>query len=272
MGRPRLFLVLALGLLILALAVPVALPQGRFIVLATTTSTEDSGLLDYLLPQFAAQTGIQVHEIAVGTGQALGIASRGDADVVLVHAPKSEQAFVAAGDGVDRVLVMYNYFILVGPAADPAAARGDNATAAFQHIAACRCPFASRGDGSGTLVKELQLWASAGLAPGPSEWYKETGQGMGATLLIANEFRAYTLADDGTYAVMRPRLNLAVIVENQPPLLNQYSVILVNQTKHPNVRHADAKVFHDWLIGPIGQDLIRKFVVNDRHLFTPNAP
>ena len=134
MGRPRLFLVLALGLLILALAVPVALPQGRFIVLATTTSTEDSGLLDYLLPQFAAQTGIQVHEIAVGTGQALGIASRGDADVVLVHAPKSEQAFVAAGDGVDRVLVMYNYFILVGPAADPAAARGDNATAAFQHF------------------------------------------------------------------------------------------------------------------------------------------
>ena len=271
MGRRRLLLALVVATIIVALAVPAVLPQGRFIVLATTTSTQDSGLLDYLLPRFTAETGIQVKEIAVGTGQALALGARGDADVVLVHAPKSEEAFVAAGDGVDRRHVMYNYFILVGPANDPAGATGDNTTAAFQRIAACGCTFMSRGDGSGTNTKELQLWSAAGVTLGSAGWYKEAGQGMGATLRIASQLRAYTLSDDGPFYVMKSQLQLAVIVENQPPLLNQYSVILVNSTKHPNVRSEDATVFHDWLVSVEVQTLIGLYGVGGYFPFHPNA-
>jgi len=273
MRAPRgLALPLIVALLAAAILVPPVLPHGREIVLATTTSTEDSGLLDYLLPQFTAKTGITVREIAVGTGQALEIGRRGDADVVLVHAPMAEAAFVAAGDGIDRVHVMYNYFVLVGPAADPAGASGDNTTAAFQRVAACGCAFVSRGDGSGTNIKELQLWALAGLTPEPSGWYKEAGQGMGATLRIADRLGAYTLSDDGTFYVMKPQLDLAVIVENQPPLLNQYSVILVNPATHPTVRYADAAAFHDWLVSAEGQALIAAYEVSGRRPFNPNAP
>ena len=244
---------------------------GGLILAVATIVLALAGLLDYLLPRFTAETGIQVKEIAVGTGQALGLASRGDADVVLVHAPKSELAFVAAGDGMDRAQVMYNYFVLVGPAGDPASAAGNDTAAAFRRIAGCGCTFFSRGDGSGTHTRELQLWSAAGSAPESGGWYKETGQGMGATLRIANQLRGYTLSDDGTFYVMKPQLDLAVLVENQPPLLNQYSVILVNQTKHPNVRFNEARVFHDWLVGIEGQELIGLFGIAGYFPFHPNA-
>ncbi len=267
----RIVLPLLLAALVLGLVTPVALPQGRAIVLATTTSTEDSGLLDFLLPRFTGETGITVRGIAVGTGQALELGRRGDADVVLAHAPGKELAFLQEGHAAYREPVMFNFFILVGPPGDPANARGDNVTLAFQRLAACECPFISRGDGSGTHTKELELWRLAGLAPAPGAWYKEAGQGMGATLRIADQLHAYTLADDGTFATMRSRLDLGVIVENVPPLQNQYTVMPVNPATHPDVRYADADRFAQWLIGPKGQALIASFRIGGRTIFTPNA-
>jgi tungstate transport system substrate-binding protein len=272
MSPRRLFIPLLVAVLVAALAVPVVLPRGPEIVLATTTSTEDSGLLDYLLPQFTAETGIRVKVIAVGTGQALELGSRGDADVVLTHAPAKERTFLEEGHAAYRAEVMYNYFVLVGPTDDPANGTGINVYNALQHIALCRCTFVSRGDDSGTHTKELQLWRDAGRIPEPSAWYKESGQGMGATLRIADQLRAYTLSDDGTFFVMRDRLDLAVIVDNQPPLLNQYSVMPVNASTHPSVRFAQADAFAQWLIDPAkGQAFIAEFIVSGRQTFTPNA-
>ncbi len=272
MSPRRLFLPILVAALVVALSLPAVLPRGSEIVLATTTSTEDSGLLDYLLPIFTAETGIHVKVIAVGTGQALELGSRGDADVTLTHAPAKERAFDEAGHAAYRLEVMYNYFVLVGPPGDPAHGTGTNVHYALQQIALCRCTFISRGDDSGTHTKELQLWRDAGRIPEPSDWYKEAGQGMGATLRIAGELGAYTLADDGTFFAMRDAVDLAVIVENQPPLLNQYSVMPVNASMHPNVRAAEADAFARWLVDPAkGQALIASFVIGGRQIFTPNA-
>lgn len=270
--RRRLLFLVALTALAAALLVPSVLPEGRTIVLATTTSTEDSGLLDFLLPRFTEETGILVRVIAVGTGQALELGRRGDADVTLTHAPSKELAFLNAGHASYRRQVMFNQFVLVGPPDDPAGiAGGTNISFAMAALARCHCTFLSRGDDSGTHTKELELWRLAGLAPEPSEWYKEAGQGMGATLRIADQLRAYTLSDDGTYFTMAHRLDLVVIVENDPRLRNQYSVMPVNPSVHPTVRFADADIFAQWLTGARGQALIASYTVGGRTIFTPNA-
>jgi len=272
MVQRRVLIPILVAALLVAIALPAALPRGREIVLATTTSTEDSGLLDYLLPKFTAETGIHVRVIAVGTGQALELGRRGDADVVLTHAPARELEFEQAGHAAYRRAVMYNYFVLVGPADDPANGSGTDVYHALRQIVRCLCSFVSRGDDSGTHTKELQLWRTAGLVPKPSLWYKEAGQGMGATLRIADQLPAYVLSDDGTYHTMRDRLDLAVIVENQPPLLNNYSVMPLNASKHPNVRFAWADAFAQWLTDAAkGQALIARYAVGGRQVFTPNA-
>jgi len=268
----RVLIPILVAALLVAIALPAALPRGREIVLATTTSTEDSGLLDYLLPRFTADTGIRVRVIAVGTGQALELGRRGDADVVLTHAPAKELEFERAGHAAYRRAVMYNYFVLVGPTGDPANGTGPDVYHALRQIVRCLCPFISRGDDSGTHTKELQLWRAAGLVPEPSAWYREAGQGMGATLRIADQLRGYTLSDDGTYYTMADRLDLAVIVSHEPPLLNNYSVMPVNPSTHPDVRFAWADAFAQWLTDAAkGQAFIQSFVVGGRQVFEPNA-
>lgn len=268
----RILFLVALTALALALLVPAVLPEGRAIVLATTTSTEDSGLLGFLLPRFTQETGIHVRVIAVGTGQALELGRRGDADVVLTHAPAKEAEFNASGHAAYRLHVMYNQFVLLGPPGDPAGvAGGTNISFAMAALAQCRCTFLSRGDDSGTHTKELELWRLAGSAPTPNEWYREAGQGMGATLRIADQLGAYTLSDDGTYFTMARRLDLVVIVENDPRLRNQYSVMPVDPSVHPGVRFADADAFAQWLTGAQGQALIGSYTVGGRTIFTPNA-
>jgi tungstate transport system substrate-binding protein len=272
-GLRRLTLPLLAAVLVAGLALPAALPRGPQILLATTTSTEDSGLLDYLLPRFTAETGIAVRVVAVGTGQALELGRRGDADVVLTHAPRAEQRFLAEGHAVNRTPVMFNQFVLVGPASDPAGVRsGLDIAHAFGEIAACACTFVSRGDGSGTHVKELELWDLTDSRPSPSGWYKEAGQGMGATLRIADQLHGYTLSDDGTFFTMGDRVGLVVIVENDPRLLNQYSVMPVNPAMHPAVHFDLAQRFAAWLTGADGQSLIASYTVRGRPIFTPNAP
>lgn len=240
------------------------------LVLATTTSTEDSGLLDYLLPYFEREHGVDVKVIAVGTGQALELARRGDADVVLVHAKARELEFMAQGHGANRSAVMHNFFLIVGPPEDPAGVRGANVTFALQTIAAHEATFLSRGDRSGTHTKELQLWAAADVQPA-GRWYKEVGNGMEATLRMANELGAYTLSDDGTFAVHDAQLRLEVLVGPQPPLQNNYSVITVNPARHPNVRFDLADAFAQWITGPEGQALIGTYVVAGRQIFYPEA-
>lgn len=270
----RLRLPLVLAALIVGLAVPAVLPHGREIVLATTTSTEDSGLLDYLLARFTAETGVTVRVVAVGTGQALELGRRGDADVVLTHAAKAEMKFLDEGHGLNRTPVMFNQFVLVGPASDPAGANRTarhNISLALSLIEACRCTFLSRGDGSGTHIKELELWAVSGGHPIPGDWYKEAGQGMGATLRIADQLGAYTLADNGTFLTMADRLDLVIVVENEPRLVNQYSVMLVNPAKHPHVRFEDGCRFAEWLTSPKGQAVIASYTVAGRTPFTPNG-
>ena len=264
-------LLVVIALLLLGLVAPALIPRERSIVLATTTSTEDSGLLDYLLPSFTAATAIQVRVIAVGTGQALELGRRGDADVVLTHAPGKEREFLTQGHAAYREPVMHNFFILVGPATDPARARGDDIALGMERIATGQWPFISRGDGSGTHTKELELWSLAKIRPEPGGWYKEAGEGMGATLRIADQLLAYTLTDDGTFATMAGRLDLVPIVENIPPLQNNYSVMPVNPEKHPTVRYADAHAFAQWLIGPGAQALIAEYRIGGRSIFTPDA-
>ena len=244
------------------------------LTLASTTSTENSGLFAHLLPQFTQSTGIAVRVVAVGTGQALRIARNGDADVLLVHHRPSEEAFVAEGYGVRRHDVMYNDFVLVGPRADPARLCGlDDAAAALARIAAARAPFASRGDDSGTHKKELDLWAAAGLDPSAASgsWYRETGSGMGATLNAATGMGAYTLSDRATWRAFRNKGDLEVLVEGDPRLFNPYGVILVNPLRHPHVHAREGQAFIDWLVSDPGQAAIAAYRLDGRQLFFPNA-
>ncbi len=261
------------ALLAAATALPAAAGE-RFITLASTTSTQNSGLFDYLLPKFTARTGIEVRVVAVGTGQAIRLAERGDADVLLVHHRPSEDRFVAEGYGVDRRDVMHNDFVLVGPAADPAGVRGlGDVAAALARIAAAGAPFVSRGDDSGTHKKERELWRAAGIDPGAASgtWYREAGAGMGATLNLAAGMGAYTLSDRATWVAFGNKGDLAILVEGDARLANPYGVILVNPARHAHVKEADGRAFIDWLTGPEGQAAIAAFRVAGQQLFFPDA-
>ncbi len=257
----------------LALSGPAAAAE-RFILLQSTTSTQNSGLFDAILPGFTAATGIEVRVVAVGTGQALKNARNGDGDVLLVHAREAEEAFVSEGYGVARFDVMYNDFVIVGPPADPAGIAGlSDATAALKSIAAATAPFASRGDDSGTHVKELALWRAAGVDPtaASGSWYRETGSGMGATLNVALGMGAYTLTDRGTWIAFKNKGNFGILVSGDARLFNPYGVILVNPARHPRVKAEDGQAFIDWLTGPEGQAAIAAYTLNGQQLFFPNA-
>ena len=237
--------------------------------LATTTSTENSGLLGHLLPPFESRTGLTVHVLAVGTGKALRIAERGDVDLVMVHAKPAEERFVAAGYGLARHEVMYNDFVIVGPAQDPARLRAAADTAdALRRIAQTASRFVSRGDDSGTHKRESRLWASSGIEP-HGEWYMVSGQGMGRVLLMADELDAYTLTDRGTWLFMRDKSRLSLLFENDPPLHNQYSVIAVNPERHPHTNHVGGKTFIEWLLSAEGQSLIDSYRVAGEQPFYP---
>ncbi|MBV8835359.1 MAG: substrate-binding domain-containing protein [Alphaproteobacteria bacterium] len=245
--------------------------QERFITLASTTSTEQSGLFGHLLPIFRRASGIEVRVVAVGTGQALAIAMRGDADALLVHDRPGEDKFIAEGHGIDRRDVMFNDFVLVGPRNDPAHIRGlKDAKEAFRRIAASGAPFASRGDDSGTNRMELRFWkmVAVDVAARPA-WYRELGQGMGPTLNTAAGLNAYTLADRATWANFRNRQELEILTEGDPALYNPYGSILVNPAKGTHIKAADAKIWHEWLTGPAGRDAIASFKINGEQLFFP---
>lgn len=264
--------VLLIALLALLLAAP-ALAADR-LVLATTTSTANTGLLDVLLPAFTKQSGVTVHYIPVGTGKALAIAQRCDADVVIVHAPALEERFVADGYGVDRRPLMHNYFVLVGPPGDPAQVKqAKTVEDAFKRIAQAKAPFLSRGDNSGTQVKELALWKAAGIKP---DWpsYREAGRGMGPTLTMADELGAYTLSDIATYRkyLSTGRISLVILADQQDLLKNPYSVILVNPAKCPKVKYAQAKEFEKFLLSPQGQKIIADYEADGQKLFWPAHP
>ncbi len=249
--------------------------EGRFIILQSTTSTQNSGLFDAILPRFQTKTGIEVRVVAVGTGQALKNARNGDGDVLLVHARPEEEAFVAAGWGVKRYNVMYNDFVIVGSANDPADIAGlPGAGGALRKIFQTQAAFVSRGDESGTHKKERTLWKVAAIDPreAAGRWYREAGAGMGATLNIAVGMRAYTLTDRGTWLSFRNKADYTILVEGDPQLFNQYGVILVNPAKHPHVKAALAQQFIDWLVGPEGQSLIAGYTIAGQPLFFPNAP
>ena len=239
--------------------------------LATTTSTANSGLLDYLLPKFTAETAIEVHMIAVGTGKALRLGREGDVDIVLVHARAAEDAFVEGGYGVDRADVMYNDFIIVGPKSDPAGAASSVSVAqVLQRIYDSAQPFISRGDDSGTHKRELILWQSAGKAPSGS-WYREVGQGMGKTLQIANEIDGYTMTDRGTWLAYQSKLDIQLLFEDDPPLFNPYGIIAVNPELHPDVNYVGSIELIKWIISPGVQKMIGGFKIKDQQLFVPSA-
>ncbi len=262
-----------LALVLLLITAP-ARAGENFIILQSTTSTQNSGLLDWLLPKFTEKTGIEVRVVAVGTGQALKNAANGDGDALLVHARERELAFLAAGHGVLRCDVMYNDFVIVGPKRDPAGiAGGRDAPAALRAIAAAGAPFVSRGDNSGTHIKERALWREAGIDPAASggDWYREVGAGMGATLNVAAGMDAYTLTDRATWITFANKRNLALLVEGDPRLFNQYGIMLVNPERHPAVRFAAAKVFRDWLVSAEGQARIAAYRVQGQQLFFPDA-
>jgi tungstate transport system substrate-binding protein len=248
--------------------------QDKSIVVASTTSTQDSGLFGHILPLFKAKTGIDAKVISQGTGQALDTGRRGDADVVFVHARPQEEKFVADGFGVKRNPVMYNDFILVGPKSDPAGAKGKDIVAGLKAIKAKEAPFISRGDKSGTHAAELALWKLANIdiaGADKSPWYKEIGQGMGAALNTASASNAYVLADRGTWLSFKNRGDLAIVVEGDNKLFNQYGVILVNPGKHAHVKKDLGQAFIDWLVSPEGQKAIADYKINGEQLFFPNA-
>lgn len=247
--------------------------QDRHITVASTTSTANSGLFEYLLPKFTAVSGIVVRVVALGTGQALDTAKKGDADVVFVHDKPKEEAFVAEGFGLARRDVMYNDFVLVGPKDDPAAAKGRDIAAGMKAVAAKQAPFVSRGDNSGTHAAELRYFKEAGIDPkaGSGGWYRETGSGMGATLNAASSMGAYALTDRGTWISFKNRGDLAILVEGDPKLFNQYGVIVVNPEKHKHVKAADGQAFADWLVSPAGQRAIADYKIGGESLFFPNA-
>jgi len=249
-------------------------PAERYITVASTTSTENSGLFGHILPLFEERTGIKVRVVALGTGQALDVGRRGDADVVFVHDRAAEERFVAEGHGVDRRDVMYNDFVLVGPRLDPAGVAGmSDITAALRAIRDASAPFVSRGDRSGTHAAELRLWQEAGVDIGTVEgsWYRQTGAGMGASLNTAAAMDAYLLSDRGTWLAFRNRDDLAVLVEGDDRLFNQYGVMMVNPGRHPQVKRTDAQAFMDWLVSPEGQAAIGAYRIDGEQLFFPDA-
>ena len=248
--------------------------QQRYITVASTTSTEQSGLLRHLLPQFEKKSGIQVRVVALGTGQALDMGRRGDADVVFVHARPLEEKFLAEGFGVKRQDVMYNDFVVLGPKSDPAKVRGGkDALEAFRKIRGAQAPFVSRGDRSGTHFAELEIWKRAGIDIGKDRgpWYRDTGQGMGPALNTAAGMNAYILSDRGTWLSFKNRGDLAVLVEGDKRLFNQYGIMLVNPAKHPSVKKELGQAFIDWIVAPEGQNAIASYKVNGEQLFFPNA-
>jgi len=251
-----------------------ATAQDRFITVASTTSTEQSGLFGYLLPRFAEASGIQVKVVAVGTGQALDIGRRGDADVVFVHDKPAEEKFLGEGFATKRYDVMYNDFIIVGPKADPAhIAGGKDVADALRKIATAKAPFISRGDRSGTHEAELRLWKIAGIdvAATKGDWYREIGQGMGPALNMASSANAYLLSDRGTWLSFKNKGDLAILTEGDKRLFNQYGVMLVNPARHPAVKAADGQAFINWLISSKGQETIAGYKVGGEQLFFPNA-
>ena len=269
--RKMLSVLLSASMLALA---PAALAQN-FITVASTTSTENSGLFKHLLPAFEKKTGISVRVIAQGTGQALDTARRGDADVVFVHARSAEEKFIAEGHGVKRTPVMYNDFVLVGPKSDPAkVAGGKDIVDALKKVRGAQTPFVSRGDKSGTHIAELRLWKTAGIDPAGADkggWYRAVGQGMGASLNTASSMNAYILTDRATWISFKNRGDLTIVVEGDKRLFNQYGVILVNPAKHSNVKKDTGQAFIDWLVSPEGQKTIADYKIGSDQLFFPNA-
>jgi tungstate transport system substrate-binding protein len=256
-----------------ALAASPTVPANPEVILATTTSTRDTGLLDTLIPLFEAQTGYKVKMVAVGSGQALEMGAAGDADVLLVHSPTAEEDFMTQGNGKERLLVMHNDFIIVGPASDPAGIRGETVAAdALSKIATTQAVFVSRGDNSGTNTKELGLWKKVGITP-EGEWYVQTGQGMGDTLRITSEMEGYTLADRGTYLSLKDTLALEILVEGDSALLNVYHVITINPDKFSKVNYEGALAFANFIVSPDIQKIIGEFGVDKygQPLFFPDA-
>jgi tungstate transport system substrate-binding protein len=254
-------------------AAGIARAQDKFITIASTTSTDQSGLFGHVLPQFQKASGIAVRVIALGTGQALDAARRGDADVVFVHDKAAEEKFVAEGFGVERFEVMYNDFVVIGPADDPAKAKGKDILVGFKNIYGAKSPFVSRGDKSGTHAAELRYWKAAGADPASEKpsWYREIGQGMGPALNTSAAMNAYVLSDRATWLSFKNRQNLAILVEGDKALFNQYGVMLVNPAKHAQVKKADGQAFIDWIISPAGQAAIASFQIGGQALFFPNA-
>ena len=271
-NRRTLIAAAALGAIVIA--TPPAFAQDKSIVVASTTSTQDSGLFEYLLPLFKKKTGITVKVVAQGTGQALDTGRRGDADVVFVHAKSAELKFLAEGQGVKRYPVMYNDFVLIGPKSDPAGIKGMRDVAkAFTTIKDKKADFISRGDRSGTNIAELKLWKDAGIdiAKDKGPWYKSIGQGMGAALNTAGAGNAYVLSDRGTWIHFKNKGDLQILVEGDKRMFNQYGVMLVNPAKHPNVKKELGQQFIDYLISPEGQKDISNYKINGEQLFYPNA-
>lgn len=269
-SRRTLATLVLLGATLLA---PFAQAQDKFIVLASTTSTEQSGLFKHLLPLFTKASGIEVRVVAVGTGQALDMARRGDADALFVHDKPAEEKFIAEGFGIERRPVMYNDFVLIGPKIDPAGVRGNDIAAALKRLAATGGPFLSRGDKSGTHSAELRQWQVAGvdIAAAKPAGYKECGCGMGQALNIAASTNAYVLSDRGTWLNFKNRADLGIVVEGDKRLFNQYGVIVVNPARHPHVKKALAQAFADWVVSPAGQDAIAAYKIGGEPLFFPNA-
>ena len=266
----------ALALMVAGVALATALPtraQEKFIVMASTTSTEQSGLFAHLLPAFKKATGIDVRVVALGTGQALDMGRRGDADLLFVHDQVAEEKFVADGFGLKRSPVMYNDFVVIGPKGDPAGVKGNDVVAALQKLAASKADFISRGDKSGTHAAELRYWKAAGIDTpvGKVPGYKECGCGMGPALNIAASTNAYVLADRGTWLSFKNRADLTVLVEGDKRLFNQYGVIVVNPAKHPHVKKDLAQAFADWVVSVEGQATIASYKIGGEQLFFPNA-
>ena len=274
--RLRRFLPLLFVALLSHESTPAEQPASQSITLASTTSVENSGLLAHILPAFTRETGITVHVLAQGTGQALQTAARDDADLLLVHDPEAEEKFIAAGDGIERRQIAWNDFIVVGPRSDPAhVAGGRDAVAALKAIAAAEAPFVSRGDKSGTDALEHRLWRVTGIEPakaGGGSWYRDIGGGMGAALNAAQAMHAYTISDRGTWLSFGNKGDLAVLVEGDPRLLNRYDVILLNPAKHPVPKQALAQRFAQWLLSTEGQAAIGAYKLGDEQLFHPSAP